>query len=277
MICTRRKRWTPLVLHWRRARNVRPIRKTVRMKSTVSLSFFPQVHLHFTTVVSNQNQQRTVRNSFLSATTVNRERVLGERVFGPRIKTDSVLRLLKKNYYINSQTFSKYVRLYASSPQRTPIPNQIQQPRASATFTSVFKTRQSTTRAELTKVFQTHSHIRDHHSQTLSFRSERETLLKSTQIYFERAEELCWRRTTQRTTVTEHVANANSPVSTYQQPQAGHAGVVETHEQSAPPATRQTTPPQVTNFDPRLVDRLTEDVIRRVEKRALIERQRRGL
>lgn len=273
MICTRRKRWVPLVLRWRRARSLRPFWKTVRMKSTVSLSFFPQVHLHFTTVVSNQNHQRTVQNSFLSATTVNRE-----RVFRPRINTDFVLRVLERKNHISFQKFSKHVRLYASSQQRAPIPNQIQQLRQSASVTSVFTTRQNTRREEQTRVFQTHSHTREHRAQSLSFRSERETSMKSAQIYFDRSEDLVWRRTIQRSTVTEYLSNnANNPEITNQQQQSGGARVVETHAHSAPPAINHTTPQDISKLDPRFVDRLTEDVIRRVEKRALIERQRRGL
>jgi hypothetical protein len=34
---------------------------------------------------------------------------------------------------------------------------------------------------------------------------------------------------------------------------------------------------QISDLDPRLVDRLTDDVIRRVERRVRIERERRGL
>jgi hypothetical protein len=35
--------------------------------------------------------------------------------------------------------------------------------------------------------------------------------------------------------------------------------------------------PSVTSADPRLLDRLTDEVIRRVERRIRIERERRGL
>jgi hypothetical protein len=34
---------------------------------------------------------------------------------------------------------------------------------------------------------------------------------------------------------------------------------------------------QISDLDPRFVDRLTDDVIRRVERRVRIERERRGL
>jgi hypothetical protein len=43
------------------------------------------------------------------------------------------------------------------------------------------------------------------------------------------------------------------------------------------PAIERAAAPQVAKLDPGLLDRLTDDVIRRVEQRMRIERQRRGL
>jgi hypothetical protein len=45
----------------------------------------------------------------------------------------------------------------------------------------------------------------------------------------------------------------------------------------APARFEQPAAQQITSLDPRLVDRLTDDVIRRVEQRVRIERERRGL
>jgi hypothetical protein len=51
--------------------------------------------------------------------------------------------------------------------------------------------------------------------------------------------------------------------------------------ESRAPVSRQPTPSaallKLTDIDPRLMDRLTDDVIRRVERRVRIERERRGL
>ena len=43
------------------------------------------------------------------------------------------------------------------------------------------------------------------------------------------------------------------------------------------PSSGKAAPVQISDLDPRLVDRLTDDVIRRVERRVRIERERRGL
>ena len=266
--------WRPLVLHWRRRRVLRPILKKERVSSSVSISYFPQVHFHFTTHVSYQNYRRAVQRIF-SPTTVYRDRVLRERRVETRMNTHSVSRTLQvgalRINHTSGPGFFKHEALHASSKQSVPI-RRIPQPRASASFKSVFTTRQSTNREELTKVSKTHSHISERRTQVLSYRSaSHETFLKT-----DRAEELVWRRTQSRTPAIENVPVANVTQTVHQQ--TVRTPAVSTHVQSASASSNQaTTPLQITKLDPGLVDRLTEDVIRRVEKRALIERQRRGL
>jgi len=56
------------------------------------------------------------------------------------------------------------------------------------------------------------------------------------------------------------------------------AGAADRHEVAgAVTPTARATAPHISDLDPRLVDRLTEDVIRRVERRVRIERERRGM
>ncbi|HEV8216389.1 MAG TPA: hypothetical protein VGP95_11155 [Gemmatimonadaceae bacterium] len=42
-------------------------------------------------------------------------------------------------------------------------------------------------------------------------------------------------------------------------------------------ASNVSAPAQMKDLDPRVIDRLADDVIRRVERRARIERERRGM
>lgn len=267
--------WRPLVLHWRRRRPVRPISKVDRVSSPVSISYFPQIHFHFTTLLTQNHRSSLTR--LTSGPAVYRERVLLERRSDTRMNTDRVLqpqymRPLRINYLSAPRFFRTHTSLHASSKQSAPIPNQIQQPRGSASVTSVFTMRQSPNHAELSKVFRTHSHISERRTQVLSFRSaSHETLLKT-----ERAEELVWRRHNQsRTNVIEDVSVAT--VTQTADRQTVRTPAVSTQAQSASSSISQTTPHQITKLDPGLLDRLTDDVIRRVEKRALVERQRRGL
>ena len=134
-------------------------------------------------------------------------------------------------------------------------------------------------RDELTKVFQTHLHIRDRQAQLISYRSLAPEVVAAqkppTRVQFDRAEELVWRRTKARATVIEEAPVANVTQTIQQQTVRTPAG--NTVAQSASASSNQSTPQQVTKFDPGLLDRLADDVIRRVEKRARVERQRRGL
>ena len=248
--------WRPLVLYWRRRDSRRPLAKTDRVMSSVSLSYFPQIHLH-TTCVNIQN----------------RERVLLERRFGTRIYTDkSQTRLIEHHHH------------YLSSSKHSALIRQIQQLRTGASIKSVFTVFRNTRREELVKVSRTERYLREYQSQVrsthttqrLSFRSaQKETLVKSTQVYFDRAEELVWRRNQPRTLASEDApVEQNTEIT--QRPTV-RTPATTTHAQSVSASSVQTTPQQITKFDPNLLDRLTDDVIRRVEKRALVERQRRGL
>ena len=273
--------WRPLVLHWRRRRVLRPILRTDRVTSLVSHSYFPQIHLHFTTHITNHNYRNAVPRSFF-ATTVKRDRVLVERrlerqiyadrtadrplAHGPRIKYRSGASTPARQL---TGATSEDLRSHVSSKQWTPI-RKIHQPRPSASLSSPSLVL-SPRRAKLTGVVQTNRHTHEYRTQTFS--AKRETLVKSTQIYFDRAEELVWRRTS----VIEDGSVVNVTETTQRPPALRTSAGPTTHTQSAPPANIQTTPQQLPKLDPGLLDRLTDDVIRRVEKRALIERQRRGL
>ena len=263
-----RSAWRPLVLYWRRRRDLKPRARAARAISPVSLSYFPQIHLHFTTFVNNQNHQHSSMLRVFSAATVYRESVLLERRFETRMNTDIALRLLQAKALRIDHT-TKHVSSHTSSKQNVLI-RQNPQPRTSASFMSVFTKRQNTNFEEITKVFKKHQHSREQRSEVLSFRSaSHETLLKT-----DRTEELVWRRNQPRTTVSEEFPVTNVARTTTQK--SVGAPAVTTHAQSTP-NNQTTAQQQITKLDPGLLDRLTDDVIRRVEKRARIERQRRGL
>jgi hypothetical protein len=96
------------------------------------------------------------------------------------------------------------------------------------------------------------------------------------QIQIDRVEELVWRRGQRSPTVTEE--SGREP----ERPESNRglsARSTPSHDGSAAmsPAAMRTAALQAAKLDPALLDRLTDDVIRRVEQRIRIERQRRGL
>ena len=94
-------------------------------------------------------------------------------------------------------------------------------------------------------------------------------------VQFSQAEELVWRRTTRS---LPHVAETEPRQEFSDSPERPAWRSSQSQEAARGPA--RFAPPaaqQITTLDPRLLDRLTDDVIRRVEQRVRIERERRGL
>jgi hypothetical protein len=93
---------------------------------------------------------------------------------------------------------------------------------------------------------------------------------------YRRTEELVWRRVSKSTTeITERVRHLESIVSS-----DGPPSRAASNEQTAVEVERAIEAVRampVTKLDPALMDRLANDVIRRVEQRVRIERERRGL
>lgn len=89
-----------------------------------------------------------------------------------------------------------------------------------------------------------------------------------------RAPELVWRKAPRAQSETASEAVANPPVSV-SRPPVRSAAVPEPGPEASRRSARGAL--QAADFDPALLDRLTDDVIRRVERRVRIERERRGL
>jgi len=102
--------------------------------------------------------------------------------------------------------------------------------------------------------------------------AERKVLLPQ----YHRTEELVWRRVSKSTTeITERVRHLESIISS-----DGPSSRAASNEQTAVEVARAVEAVRampVTKLDPALMDRLANDVIRRVEQRVRIERERRGL
>ena len=135
-----------------------------------------------------------------------------------------------------------------------------------------------------TQFLQTHSQIWHHRHQVFSLRQpkfgdpipHRASGSKTLQFQYERPEELVWRRvllTPPNTDDDKRGPELSESISrTQTRSQPGHEPAVD-----VAPLVERAVATQVTKLDPGVLDRLTDDVIRRVEQRLRIERQRRGL
>ena len=161
------------------------------------------------------------------------------------------------------------------------ITNQILlRPRTSYVAQILRAARMNTRHEQLTHVVKTHT--MDDHPRAFSRRSPaRETVTfaapptkQIAQVKFERPEELVWRRAP-APLVNEISGHSN--IAAPAQHQSARAVVEETPGQTTSSSAGRSATRPITKLDPALMDRLTDDVIRRVEQRARIERQRRGL
>lgn len=98
---------------------------------------------------------------------------------------------------------------------------------------------------------------------------------KRLHLRFERPEELVWRRGRQSPTAMAENGDQERAGASRGESLQSMPGQAETL--AATPAIEGAAALQMTKLDPGLVDRLTDNVIRRVEQRIRIERQRRGL
>lgn len=98
---------------------------------------------------------------------------------------------------------------------------------------------------------------------------------KRLQVQFAGHEELVWRRRQRSSTAMSENGDQEHMEASRGQSSRSMPSQAETLAVS--PAVERTAALHITNIDPGLMDRLADDVIRRVEKRLRIERERRGL
>lgn len=94
---------------------------------------------------------------------------------------------------------------------------------------------------------------------------------------FSRAPELIWRKEPTSRKDAPGDAASSEPQVAGRPPTATAADTTVTQSSSQPERPPSPKPVSLSDLEPSFVDRLAEDVIRRVERRARIERERRGL
>jgi hypothetical protein len=148
-------------------------------------------------------------------------------------------------------------------------------------MTQVFRPRSK--REERSQPFQTQSRIWEHwlhifrarvptHGDRLPHRSPES---RAVRVKFDATEELVWRRAKRPPTEVVDVEHQQATFDAFDRPAVRSFQSQEVLNSSPSPERAALLP--ITKLDPSFVDRLTDDVIRRVEQRARIERQRRGL
>jgi hypothetical protein len=281
--------WLPLVLLWRRRRQARQSVKADRITSSASLLYFSQTHFHFATYLSGRVPRPSAPKVF-PAVTIYRERTVPDRswtnfvtinraaqprrIYGPS-RINYVREGPPPKFKIDSAQPFRSSRVF--EPIRKPEARYKRSSVPGIAATLHVNTRR---REELTQLLKTYRRSYEHRPQVLPSRlPARDSYAplgqpKRKQIQFAFPEELVWRRVQPPSAIGTHVRESNT--SEPNQRESGGA-IAETPVQQASSPLGRATQQQITKIDPGLLDRLTDDVIRRVEQRARIERQRRGI
>jgi hypothetical protein len=94
--------------------------------------------------------------------------------------------------------------------------------------------------------------------------------------HYSRTEELIWRRVVKTTSDIDELVRRQNVIDS-SEPLLSHSSPTQSTQIDPAQTSDAATAGLVTKLDPALMDRLANDVIRRMEKRVRIERERRGL
>jgi hypothetical protein len=135
-----------------------------------------------------------------------------------------------------------------------------------------------------TQLLRKHSYIGWHHNRIATFRRSEPSVVRSDRsattsaLRFQQphSEELIWRRVPASRFTGGDEVEGQTP-----RPAVNRTQTRSQASDESPPVASTVTelapPQQITKIDPALLDRLTDNIISRVEKRISIERERRGL
>ncbi len=290
----RRDGWRPLVLRWRKRSRLRETVAPVRAAAKTTIRWFPHFHFHFATFTGSRDRQKALL-AIPPAAGIHENRIVLEHrrpnnsTANPTVETLRVDRAL-------SRAATEVNSLPKKSAERATPPRilwrsaarQIVTPRLRHVRRPLFGEKSQHGRPEkqegASRSFRTHSRIQQHWRQVFSprlsyprtDRSPRAPQQEGLKFQIERFEELVWRRTS-RSTKTIDDFEQPSTVSDSSRLAPVHSFSPQVTEQKVASAIEKAAPVQLTTLDPGVLDRLTDDVIRRVEQRIRIERERRGL
>jgi hypothetical protein len=290
----RRGSWRPLVLTWLQRRKQRPQSESRRSKTSQPALWFPQFHFHYTTHL--REQKRGNRAPVSSAATVRRETQIVHQSHWTNVRSSEKehrpLRIYRPllPFYMRTNPEQK-------TAGSAGTPNLLQVSRLNRSTPALGDRRSMLSRGwsplvlrtitnnEVhTELFQTQPRISEQWLQNLRVHQSHQAIsgeLRSRlhaqtapRAKFDTTEELVWRRVKRRQ-IEAGEEESYQPSDSFQSRTLGTSLGQEVVKSAV--AVQQPSPLPITKLDPGLMDRLTDDVIRRVEQRARIERQRRGL
>ena len=282
--------WRPVVLRWRRTRRVATAAITRRTSIAAKYLTFPQLHFHFATYIT-QRFDRSV--TAVPLTAAHEKPVVLDRrpgVVPPPERPSQVARLyrarLVKPQLVDTKSIVNWTTVrQAPQFQRSKVfaPTNIYHRKAFLIVPGSTEGERPVQKDQPTQGTQTRSRV---FRETLRmFSVRRQTISeypkshanerKVSEFLLNSPEELVWRRSRRRQLeVVDEPQGLPAPATSVQRQSVRSVPV---QESTVAVAHVNPTVAHITKLDPALVDRLAEDVIRRMEQRVRIERQRRGL
>lgn len=284
--------WRPLVLRWRiRGKNLTKV--IIRRVAATKFVSFPQFNLYLANYQTHHQSTSLSRGQTLSTRVSDTRVIRDEARVGGRSNTPSLespidyrptLPPNQAGQSSQKRSDSGMTQLSASRPNRSHSgaaqllhPRKYLTPRPALTSVRPFKSKD-----EVTTRFKPQLQILHYWPTPLAPISRNQSnpsvepahQSKRLQPQFYKAEELVWRRVSKTTDINERVRHQESIESSdgsvrsvADQPVAVDVARVMESIASTP----------ITKLHPALMDQLANDVIRRVEQRVRIERERRGL
>ena len=284
--------WSPIVLRWKkRGKNLTNVILR-RAAASMKVLSFPRFHFHIANYQANRSSTN-ISHRPTSSTRVFDTRIIRDE---PRANVLTATPSLKPTLHVRRTPPSNQGRQPSRTSRDSDVPQFIDSKSANASplvlqsfpprkflFSGTGKSRRQLAAKEEPSIpFKMQSRILQQWSLPVTARSRSQidpvTPARGNKLLsprFSRTEELVWRRVSKTTTdVTDRVRHqqvldSTEPSSYSVANQQAAVAVARAMEAAA------AIP--ITKLDPALMDRLANDVIRRVEQRVRIERERRGL
>lgn len=289
----RRSFWRPISLRWQRRRRHQVNLSAARSASRAPVVLFPQFHFHYATLRNDRTPRDRVpwptaatRLAATRAVLVNHGPSFHARALSPQPHpAHQAWRSFDAHQNSRRNIDAGLIGTLGSAKMagsHSITPNPVNRLRPRQLEQTAEPVRRGRWRKEQTPLLLTQSRSSQHWLQVFHSRSliavpapDRSQPSKASRIQLDRPEELVWRRVTRPTMEVAEAERRQELSDSVQRTALRTFQSQEATPKSAP--IERSTAAHIIKLDPSFLDRLTDDVIRRVEKRAQIERQRRGL
>lgn len=288
--------WRPVVLRWKRARKYLRDSRTNRVALPANVRVFPRFYFSSTTFVTDRSRRAGSSGGLFSAAQITGGRIVMDQnrnnvrklgtpltparmpsakavILQPNILTSNARPQLRDPGEASRFSITQLIATTSCARRRMRLERPSITGRMTKTGQRPSQTPQKPSRFFFHSIHQFSRRPGTPQDNALRRVADR----KPVEWKIDRPEELLWRRADRPSASIEENAARNHQTSDSVHRASVRSDAGRETSEILSPAFTQPQAMQITKLDPVLVDRLTDDVIRKVEKRMRIERERRGL